>query len=194
MSDLIIKGMEMPRDCPMCKLAHFNKLDEFTGCDAVHGKKYVPHSDDQFWNSAERPEWCPLRAIPETAKMIDANMVALAKFSGDREGRYTAYEKGWNDALDSIKENAPAIIQPETKPAEATTPELKACPYCHQKPPIRKWGYLYRAECEQYACNNPYAAHGRTYVDCAETWNAFVAEIERDLEKEDEKRSAEDDK
>lgn len=74
------------------------------------------------------------------------------------------------------------------------TDAIKVCPYCHQRPTIRKWGHLYRAECEQYACDNPYAAHGQTYVDCAEAWNAVVAEIERELEKEGEERKAEDDK
>lgn len=64
MADILIRGMEMPRDCPMCKLAHFNKLDEFTGCDAVPGKRYVPHSDGQFWNSSKRPSWCPLLPLP----------------------------------------------------------------------------------------------------------------------------------
>lgn len=65
MADILIRGMKMPKDCPMCKLAHFNIFDEFTGCDAVPGKRYVPHSDYQFWNSAERPEWCPLLPLPE---------------------------------------------------------------------------------------------------------------------------------
>jgi hypothetical protein len=78
MADILIRGMEMPRDCPMCILAHFNKLDEFTGCDAAPGKRYVPHSDYQFWNSSERPSWCPLLPLPEGhGRLIDANELEL---------------------------------------------------------------------------------------------------------------------
>lgn len=31
MADLLIKGMDMPKDCPMCKLAHFNKRRSASG-------------------------------------------------------------------------------------------------------------------------------------------------------------------
>lgn len=63
------------------------------------------------------------------------------------------------------------------------TDAIKACPYCKQKPTIRKWGRIYRAECEQYACNNPYAAEELTAGGCAEAWNAIVAEIEKKQQK-----------
>lgn len=63
------------------------------------------------------------------------------------------------------------------------TDAIKVCPYCKKRPTIRKWGSLYRAECEQYACNNPYAANGRTPEDCAEMWNVIVAQIEKEQQK-----------
>lgn len=59
-----IKGMSMPRDCPMCPMAHYNKLDEFTGCEIVPGKKYEMMRPE-YANSDCRPDWCPLIEVPD---------------------------------------------------------------------------------------------------------------------------------
>lgn len=67
---------------------------------------------------------------------------------------------------------------------ETIKQELLACPYCKQKPTIRKWGSLYIAKCEQYACNNPYAAIARAPEDCAECWNTQVCLIEKEQKKD----------
>lgn len=175
MADLIIRGMEMPQWCSDCV------------CNSMHYCNALKRDVSDFLMTNKFPEECPLIEIQANARLIDANMVVLAKFCGDREGRYTEYERGWNDALDVIKKRAPSIFRQETKPAEAQTPELQACPYCEQKPTIRKWGRIYRAECEQYACKNPYAANGRTPEDCAECWNTFVSQIQADMEREEVK-------
>ena len=173
MADLLIKGMDMPKDGR--KHTALIQFQEDGTCRAIveYSESYSERSIKVF----------PCEVIPEGIRLIDANMVVLAKFSGDREGRYSEYQRGWNDALDTIKKNAPSFIQPENKPAEAQTTELQACPYCKQKPTIRKWGRIYRAECEQYACNNPYAANVKTPEDCAECWNTFVAQIEKEQQK-----------
>ena len=52
--------IDMPKDCPYCPMAHWNKLDEFTGCDAVGDKKYAI-IDEEYAKSSCRPSWCPLR-------------------------------------------------------------------------------------------------------------------------------------
>ena len=52
--------IDMPKDCPECPMAHWNKLDEFTGCDAVSGKKYAIN-DKEYAESSSRPTWCPLK-------------------------------------------------------------------------------------------------------------------------------------
>ena len=62
MADILIKGMEMPKDCPMCPLAHWNKLDMLTGCELGH--RYVPKGDADYWQSDVRPDWCPLAELP----------------------------------------------------------------------------------------------------------------------------------
>lgn len=109
MADLLIKGMDMPKDGR--KHTALIQFQEDGTCRAIveYSLSYDERNVKVF----------PCEVIPANAKLIDANMVVLAKFHGDRGGRYTAYEKGWNDALDVIKEQAPAINKPETKPAEA---------------------------------------------------------------------------
>ena len=71
---ILIKGMEMPKDCPFCPMAHFNKLDALTGCDVVPGKRYVKESETDYWNSDKRPDWCPFVEIPTPhGRLIDAD-------------------------------------------------------------------------------------------------------------------------
>ncbi len=63
---VLIRGMKMPKDCPMCPFAHWTKVtDEFTGCDIVGGKKYARIKDKEYANSSTRPDWCPLVELPE---------------------------------------------------------------------------------------------------------------------------------
>lgn len=70
MADILVKGMDMPKDCPMCPLAHWNKLDMLTGCERGH--RYVSKSDVDYWQSDTRPEWCSLVEVPPHGRLIDA--------------------------------------------------------------------------------------------------------------------------
>lgn len=71
---VLIKGMEMPRDCPMCPLSHWNRLDEFTGCEVVNGKRFAVTIDEGYAQSNTRPSWCPLVEIPPHGRLIDADV------------------------------------------------------------------------------------------------------------------------
>ena len=62
---VLIKGMELPKDCPYCKMAYYNASDEFTGCAVVPDKRYAMHNDAVYAKSTQRPDWCPLVEIPE---------------------------------------------------------------------------------------------------------------------------------
>lgn len=63
---ILIKGMKkLPKDCPFCPMAHWNKLDRITGCEVVGGKRYVNETDDEFWKSDKRPSWCPLVEVED---------------------------------------------------------------------------------------------------------------------------------
>ena len=56
---VLIKGMEMPKDCPQCIAARYNQFDEFTGCRVVPGKLHAIY-DSKYAESNVRPDWCPL--------------------------------------------------------------------------------------------------------------------------------------
>ena len=71
MADLLIKGMETPKDCPQCPLSHWNKLDRLTGCDLVW--RHVPESETDYWQINTRPDWCPLVEIPPHGRLIDSS-------------------------------------------------------------------------------------------------------------------------
>ena len=62
---VLIKDMLMPKDCVFCPMAHWNKLDEITGCEIVIGKKFVDKTDRDFWYGDSRPKWCPLEESAE---------------------------------------------------------------------------------------------------------------------------------
>jgi hypothetical protein len=60
---MLIIDMSMPKDCPMCPLAHYNKLNEFTGCGITPHKAYAFKTDKMYAESACRPDWCPIKGI-----------------------------------------------------------------------------------------------------------------------------------
>lgn len=62
MSKLIV-DMPMPKDCPMCPMAHYNKLDEFTGCEVAAGKLFAATRDKAYAESTSRPSWCPIKGV-----------------------------------------------------------------------------------------------------------------------------------
>lgn len=70
---VLIKGMELPKDCMYCKMAYYNASDEFTGCAVVPDKRYAMHNDAVYAKSTQRPDWCPLIEIPAHGRLIDAD-------------------------------------------------------------------------------------------------------------------------
>ena len=67
---IIVKGVKMPRDCPVCPLAHWNKLDRFTGCELK--KRYF---DKEDMETRGRPSFCPLVEIPPHGRLVDADVL-----------------------------------------------------------------------------------------------------------------------
>ena len=67
-SGVYVKGMKMPKDCPMCKLAHWDCNGDFCGCDITPGKQYAMLADKAYAESSTRPEWCPLVSVSEPPK------------------------------------------------------------------------------------------------------------------------------
>ena len=113
---ILIKGMEMPKDCPMCPLAHWDVAGTFTGCNIVCGKKYAM-SDREYANRDTRPDWCPLVPVPPHGRVIDADAL-LNKHFGKMyfEKVVTATKEEMDIALTNIPlviNNAPTIIPAE---------------------------------------------------------------------------------
>lgn len=100
MADLLIKGMEMPKTCAVCRLLFLGQV-----CALNRKIKYFDEGDKY------RHPHCPLvecKESPAGFRLIDANRVTLAKFS-EHTAYLEEYAKGWNNALDAIKDNAPTI-------------------------------------------------------------------------------------
>lgn len=66
---VLIKGIDIPEDCPMCPLAHWTVSDTFAGCEIT--KKYFEREELE---TNYRPEFCPLVKIPEQhGNLIDVD-------------------------------------------------------------------------------------------------------------------------
>lgn len=105
----LVRGMEMPKDCPYCPLAHWNFKNEFTGCEIT--KKYF--STEELYADG-RPDFCPLVLVPEHGRLIDKDALEQdisesVVFSG-RENNPEIY--GANKIINRIH-YAPVIIPAE---------------------------------------------------------------------------------
>lgn len=71
----VVVRMEMPKDCPMCPMAHWNKLDELTGCEVAPGKLFEFSRSKEYRESNTRPDWCPIICqLPEGhGRLVDAD-------------------------------------------------------------------------------------------------------------------------
>ena len=106
MSDCVVQ-MEMPKDCPMCPMAHWNKLDELTGCEVAPGKLFEFSRSKEYRESNTRPDWCPIICqLPEGhGRLVDVDAV-FERARGRREN---------GDLMDVALEicNAPIIVPAE---------------------------------------------------------------------------------
>ena len=103
---ILIKGMEMPKDCPYCPLAHWNFKNEFTGCEIV--KKYF--STEEMYADG-KPDFCPLVEIPPHGRLIDADALIKDGWTLRKEvirmGGYVTHELPLNNP------SIPTIIEAE---------------------------------------------------------------------------------
>ena len=114
MADLVIRGMEMPTVCidngwyGNCPMDRSWCAQRFAPKDSTNESA---HKDQ--WNKL--PSWCPLVPLPEGhGKLIDIKDVKSGKFHIEgRAEMYSAYNTGWNDALDAVCMNAPSIVPAE---------------------------------------------------------------------------------
>ena len=98
--DIVIKGMEMPKNCNRCKLAtHY-----FTNTHKV--RCFINAEMREADGIDSRPKWCPLVALPEHhGRLIDVD--GLMKKVRE-EADFPSYE--WSKAIECLEE-APTIVE-----------------------------------------------------------------------------------
>ena len=92
MSDILIKGMEMPNVCAYC-------IIDSSECNL--------HSSVNIWR--ERHPDCQLIELPPHGRLIDIKSVEDGKFVTVGND----YQRWWNGALESVIDNAPTVIEAE---------------------------------------------------------------------------------
>ena len=95
---VLVKGMKMPESCHECVAGYggfcFVASAESDGICPDHG----------------RPDDCPLIELPaEHGRLIDALEINEVKWVHTD----TAWQRGWNSAIDAILESAQTIIEAE---------------------------------------------------------------------------------
>ena len=76
--------MDMPESCFGCNFLYCNADANIDSCQAMEVPRIV--NSDTY----DKPDWCPLRELPERKKLTYNNLCADNKASG------------WNDCLDDI--------------------------------------------------------------------------------------------
>lgn len=83
--------MDMPEDCNDCYAMYVSLSERF--CRAT---------EENLSAKAERPDWCPLRELPERMEICGTyNAEYYAK-----GGLMPSYKLGWNKCLDAIEGGA----------------------------------------------------------------------------------------
>ena len=96
--DIVIKGMEMPKNCNRCKLAtHY-----FTNTHKV--RCFINAEMREADGIDSRPKWCPLVALPEHGDLIDRNELPIIGITDYKLESHTVVE--FEDVL-----NAPVIVE-----------------------------------------------------------------------------------
>ena len=106
MADILVRGMEMPKTCQICRTA---KFDRIVGCEewdrlSIAQRMYM------------RSETCPLVPLPEGHGRL-GDLDALDKFLAEREKEAEAEEfylgESWYNTFRQILRKRPTIVPAE---------------------------------------------------------------------------------
>lgn len=111
---VIVNGMEMPKSCANCKFSYeivddWHCMVEEEPDDAVEG--------GMFWKLAKnggvlRPDWCPLRPLPEKhGRLIDAG--ALDETFSRHNDDGWQLTRGDHKRMESVLFEMPTIVEAE---------------------------------------------------------------------------------
>ena len=123
MADILIRGMDMPHDCPQCEFAaigyvspmssdctlYCRAVDKFKDC-ATAVLKDKPYEVINHYN--DRPDWCPLLPLPAGhGRLIDADKLDYTMLYKENWMRGTGIEASavWKSDIDA----APTIVPAE---------------------------------------------------------------------------------
>ena len=109
---ILIKGMEMPKNCDSCPCYYETEGAWRNECEVLQREHYI---------TDERPDWCPLVPVPEHGDLIDRD--ALSKSLNALCDRVCQYSKAQRkvmcgacplgDAFAVVEDDAPTIIEAE---------------------------------------------------------------------------------
>lgn len=115
MSDLIIKGMDMPSSCQLCKLKRFAGNRVLSGCKPEVLYE-CPFCDGLFALENKRQPSCKLEQFPTHGRLIDADVLLrkCQKISTQawKMKLHADVEITMNQFIDFVKQ-APTVIEAE---------------------------------------------------------------------------------
>lgn len=109
---VMVKGMEMPKDCLKCPFCLF--ADGYWKC-LVDGS----HAD---FGGTCRPSLCPLVPVPPHGRLIDADKIGLTDFEIILCQKGNPFKNALEMLLEKI-ENAPTVIPSDGKDTDVPTRE-----------------------------------------------------------------------
>ena len=111
MSDILIKGMEMPTSCYDCPLAMQYYVTLFGKTFKQTKNAYACVLTHKKITSTRRNRFCPFVELPPHGRLIDADAILEHRFVGVvGEKEKSSYMVGWNSALEAVVENAETIL------------------------------------------------------------------------------------
>ena len=109
MSDMLIRGMEMPSCCMFCPISNA------TGCGLMNPPVLMTSKE----MLQGRPDWCPLLSVPPHGRVIDADALTVKlqrhrEYHSDGSKSGAAISNGIGQCLDIINgKECPTIIPTE---------------------------------------------------------------------------------
>lgn len=107
MSEVLIKGMKMPKSCITCPLCECR--NECAYCEV--GDKYLSWDWDERLRSS-RNDHCPLTELPPHGRLIDGDELMKSRVVCDPEEWDDTFRDGCDFALEVVR-NAPTIVEEE---------------------------------------------------------------------------------
>lgn len=98
MADILIRGMEMPPGCGACPCSIYGE------CDAIKPRRPLKQ---YRWSADERPDFCPLAALPEGhGRLVDGSFLEQrCKRQMASEWNAQAKPQSWSSAYEQFLED-----------------------------------------------------------------------------------------